>query len=524
MINHTISKYITYKNVTLFVLLLSFFVLLRWNHFTAPFERDEGVYAYSAWLLKQGLNPYEFSFPYKPPMIIYTFLAAQFVFGDNVWGIRIISSIFSFLTVLVVSLIAKHYKGMKAFWVTAFLLSVMLVLPVNFGRGLLADIYYAANTEIFMVLPLAGVLYIYITKRDKATLFHWFVSGVLSSIAVSYKPINILVLVTIYLFWLVQTWKVRRSILDITVNVALAFLGGLISGVVIYLPFILFDYGRAIWKQLIGFTGCYSDMGNWDYSLGQFFGRIYLMSRYYWSIFLLALIFAIHKSKDRLFLIALLAASYLSVYQSIIGHYYILIMPPLALIAGVALTRTCEKFNKPWWLALILLLVILIWPIKSMMGKTPQQLGVWVYGNIDQFIEAEVVGKKISGMTDKDDYVFIQGMDPEILYFTGRRSAVKMEWTNFLIEDCPALAGYNREYINDLKVNTPEVIAVCISGSCGGLWKDPKARGFLGELTEEIKNNYNFVGGWYPKGDSGYWLEEETENLEGFRTVVYKRK
>src|SRR2546426_528063 len=59
------------------------FLAVRWNTFAAPFERDEGEYAYAAWLMRQGILPYENSFMQKPPMVIYTYLAGQAAGGGG---------------------------------------------------------------------------------------------------------------------------------------------------------------------------------------------------------------------------------------------------------------------------------------------------------------------------------------------------------------------------------------------------------------------------------------------------------
>src|SRR4030065_2389033 len=182
-------SFFTPKNTFLCILFLIFFLALRWNSFTAPFERDEGGYAYSAWIMRKGIMPYEFSFPYKPPMIIYTHLLSQIIFGDFIGGPRVLNALASIAVIVIVGLIAKKEFGRRAAWVSVFLLSLMLILTVNFGGGLLADVYYAAVTEIFMLVPIILLLYLYVIKTEKAELFVWLISGVLSALAVGYKPI-----------------------------------------------------------------------------------------------------------------------------------------------------------------------------------------------------------------------------------------------------------------------------------------------------------------------------------------------
>ena len=118
-------KKLSFERILLILIFLIFFTALRWNHFSAPMERDEGVYAYSSWIMRDGINPYEYSFPYKPPMIIYTYLLGQVLLGDNVVAVRVIAFVFSLVTVILVGLIAKKEFGKKAFWVTIYLLSII---------------------------------------------------------------------------------------------------------------------------------------------------------------------------------------------------------------------------------------------------------------------------------------------------------------------------------------------------------------------------------------------------------------
>src|SRR4030066_2222634 len=123
-----LTRFFTLRNTLLGISLLVFFLALRWNSFNAPFERDEGVYAYSAWIMRKGIMPYEYSFPYKPPMIIYTHMLSQVVFGDVIWGPRVLNALASIAVIVLVGLIAKKEFGKRAAWISAFLLSLMLIL------------------------------------------------------------------------------------------------------------------------------------------------------------------------------------------------------------------------------------------------------------------------------------------------------------------------------------------------------------------------------------------------------------
>src|SRR5215510_2910887 len=81
------------KVVAAVLLLAVAFVALRWNTFTSPFERDEGEYAYGAWLMRQGILPYQNAFMQKPPMILYTYFVGE-SFGGGVLAPHVLGALF----------------------------------------------------------------------------------------------------------------------------------------------------------------------------------------------------------------------------------------------------------------------------------------------------------------------------------------------------------------------------------------------------------------------------------------------
>ncbi len=91
--NFFLREHITSLQIASFIGMTCLFLLLRWNSFNAPFERDEGEYAYSARLLSHGEMPYEHSFLQKPPMIIYTYMVGQYISEGSIVIPRIFASI-----------------------------------------------------------------------------------------------------------------------------------------------------------------------------------------------------------------------------------------------------------------------------------------------------------------------------------------------------------------------------------------------------------------------------------------------
>jgi 4-amino-4-deoxy-L-arabinose transferase-like glycosyltransferase len=83
---------------------------LRWNTMNVPFERDEGEYAYAAWLWAEGGLPYRDAFMQKPPMIIYTYWVGQ-LFGDALWIPRLLAFLFILISSYLLGRLAEKKIG-----------------------------------------------------------------------------------------------------------------------------------------------------------------------------------------------------------------------------------------------------------------------------------------------------------------------------------------------------------------------------------------------------------------------------
>jgi len=54
-----------------------------------PFGWDQGLFAYVGSVINEGGLPYRDAFEIKGPATYYLFALAQWVFGHNLWGIRV---------------------------------------------------------------------------------------------------------------------------------------------------------------------------------------------------------------------------------------------------------------------------------------------------------------------------------------------------------------------------------------------------------------------------------------------------
>lgn len=491
----------------LFLLLL----ILRWNSFSVPFERDEGEYAYSAWIMAEGKGiPYKNAFLQKPPMIIYTYMLAYLINPNALWPSRILAFVFIFISALLMAAIVGKEYGKKLGWISAYLTVIALSSP--FYTAL------AANTEIFLILPLLIVIYIYINKKENALPREWFLSGVLTSISLLYKPVGFYLFIYIYITWLWGIYKVKRNWLMILKRISLVITGGILATLIVILPFILKGVVKELIETAIIFNIYYAKM--WGLGLQGFSFEIARLFKYWWILPALFVAFFLKKIKDGYFFLGLFIVSVLSVFQSVIGHYYLLILPFLIILSVLGMDNISQIISKTGKNISVILLgvitvVLLLIPIKVQFGMTPMELGKWIYGDENPFSEAKIVADNIKKITSPNDAIFIGGSEPEIYYYAKRTSVSRFVITYPLNLKTQLREKYQQEAITDLEKNNPKVIVVS-KRHMSGLWDIESPRIFIDYFNELTEKNYSLVGSYVWTAKGGYWkdnpLKEEIEN------------
>lgn len=105
-----------------------------------------------------------------------------------------------------------------------------------------------------------------------------------------------------------------------------------------------------------------------------------------------------------------------------------------------------------------------------------------------------MAGKTIKKMTDKDNYVLVAGSEPEILYYSDRRSATRFDIFYPLMINTPLALGYQQEAIKEIEASKPKIIAYVSSYYSWTPGKNsPKI--VVEWLDNYIKENYNLVQG-----------------------------
>lgn len=508
-----------FLKISIVVLFISFFILLNWNSFNAPFERDEGEYAYSAWLLRTGDVPYRDSFLQKPPMIIYTYLIGQLINPLADWPPRAIAAVFLFLTSILVGCVAaKEWNKITGVF-TSFLFLALFNFPYVTP--------YAANTEKFMILPIVSLLVLFVYYKNSQKSWPYILAGVFSVLAILYKPICLFVIIFIVLFWLIKLYySVTPANPRIIIKpILLIGISSLVTTFIIFIPFL--GAFPKFFQEVVVFNSAY--IKSFGSPLSFFSHFLFVFLSHWWILLYLLLGFLVSKPKNFFFYFSLFIISLPTIFQSPMGHYYIMIIPFVALMCGALFNSLLARLtDKQKILATIVvlpvILIIVLFPFRKQFSLNGEGISLWIYGTDNSFSETKEVAARLSQFTDKNDSVFIGGSEPQIYYYSQRKSMTRFIITYPLYLNTPYQEQFQKELISDLEKNPPKAIIVS-NRTQGGLWRQGRPKLFKNYLDELVSRDYNIVGGYVWENEKGHWQEPINDNqLLNASLLLYTQK
>ncbi|MCM2339137.1 MAG: hypothetical protein NDI62_01635 [Burkholderiales bacterium] len=509
-----------YKKIIAILGIIFFIVILNWNSINTPFERDEGEYAYSAKILLNGGLPYKDTFLLKPPMIIYTYALGQIIDPNAIWPPRVLKIITIFGIVFLVGLIVKKEYGENADIANMYILAPMLSFPYLTSL--------AANTEIFMLLPLTGVvaLFIFNYEKEKSSFLVLFSAGFLGITALLYKPISLLPLIFIFCIWLFKIWQNNKSIKNILLSKFFIFLGIATSLLLFLGYFLLKDGGKSFFENVITYNFYYLD------AVSNNFSTLFRQINIFWSkwplLCILLISYLFIKPKNYFIYLGLFLTSFLMIFKSNLYHYYIILIPFWAILIVGSIEYISSYLNKKYninnslpIISSILVISILI-PIQTQFFKNPNEISTWIYGMGNPFIESKIIAQKIKEITKENDTIFIAGSEPQILFYANRKSSSRFVITYPFLIKSPVQMDYKEEAMNEILRNDPKAIVVSQREESGFV-NEENPTNFKDFIYELLNKNYHLVGG-YVLEKKPSWVEDlSAEQISNSSLLLYKK-
>lgn len=533
----THSRWMRNAHIAFVLLVIVGFALIRFRLRDMPLERDEGEYAYAGQLLLHGIAPYKLAYTMKLPGTFLAYAAMLAIFGQTSAGVHLGLILVNATTTLLVCLLARKLFGQLAGSVAAASYAVLSASPTVLGL--------AGHATHFVLLPaLAGILLL-LKACDSRRTWLFLGSGALFGLAFLMKQPGIFFAGFGGLYLLFRESRTRPLNWPAIAARAGAYLVGLT------LPFGLLCLDLAA-------TGSFSKFWFWTFTYAREYGSITglaeaaakfqqnfpaIVGPAFWIWVLagagvIALLWNRTARVHAIFLLAFTAFSFAAVCPGFYfrEHYFILLLPAVALLAGVAVSSATTGLQA--------------WLHSRVAGVIPAVLFLFAFGFVivqqeafffeadpiaacrelyspNPFPEAVAIADYIRQHSSPQARIAVFGSEPEIYFYSGRGAATGYIYTYGLTEKQKYALTMQHEMAGEIEAARPEYfVYVQIMGS----WlAGPDSPHWIFSWADRyLKENYELAGiADMSSPQTRYLWGEAASNYSqqsSYAVLVYHRK
>jgi hypothetical protein len=499
-----------------------------------PLERDEGEYAYFGQLILQGIPPYSMAYNLKFPGTYYSYALVMAVFGQSVRGVHL-----GLMAVCLGSMLMTYFVARRLFDNYIGALAAVVVGLVSASPTLYGQAAHATHfVNFFMLIG----FFLLLLASNRHSLLYSLLGGIAMGLAGLCKQPGLF-------FWLFGPF-VLAILRDKTVRSSGSPAGG------VPLPSTLLSllaYGAGliipIGLMLVGlrFAGVFDRFWFWTMVYPQAYGsRIPVTSAWmnlkarlpevvsvFTALWVMAglgvpaLLFHSARARSRLVAALFLFFSLLSCIPGFLfrQHYFLTLVPAVGIMVGVLIATINGHAGTRFRFAH---LVTAAFFAIAVAGGLIMQRGLFfepdltelcrrVYGG-NPFPESLPVAEYIKQNTRENDKIFVYGSEPQLYFYSNRKSATGYIYMYDLAYRHAYLDRMRSDMIQEVERNRPSMI-VYVSTAMSWLAEpkvvDPLSDWLAGYLRQ---NRYKPV----------FWVDinfpRDTVYVSGEMARTYARK
>ncbi|MEN6384017.1 MAG: glycosyltransferase family 39 protein [Phycisphaerales bacterium] len=492
------NKYLNISLIAIFIALVFVTIVVRIRHLPTPLERDEGEYAYAGQLMLQGVPPYSLAYNMKMPGIYAAYAVILALFGQDQIGIHFGVLLINTATIILIFILAKKLYG----------LIPAVAAGCFFAIGSISSGFQAtANAENFVVLPAMAAILILLKFTRTKKLLPLIISGLLFGIAFMMKQHGAAYILfgLFYIVFILYREKtgLKRIFYFVSIYsffVALPFLITCLilwrCGVFEKFWYWTFDYARYYINLATGSNALMNLHGTFDKILPAI-PLIWLLGLA--GLFLL--IFGKQFREHRAFTLAFAGFSLLSVFPGLYfrSHYFILFLPAYSMLAGLGVLGIPNLFKFIKRKKIVSIFLILIAWSQSfyaqrefLLAGNPELVSRLTFG-FYSFPESLQIAKYIKAHSSKDDKIAVLGSEPQIYFYSQRRSATAFIYTYPLMELHPLAIEMQKEMISQIEANKPKYMVIFKTVD-SWIPRKESAKLIFQWLDKYVAENYKQVG------------------------------
>ncbi len=524
--------------VILLLIVALLVVIVRLRLLAVPFDRDGGEYAYMGQLILQGHLPYEEAYNLKMPGNYFLYALIMLIFGQSHLAIHFGFLLMNIATAFFLLLFLKNItKSSKTPIIAVIFFLLMSVSPETF-EGLYAKAEYPL---IFFAIVGLWLLSVALKKKNKA-LFFWGGFSMGTALAMKQNGFFLLLFGFIYLLQVFYLkWKAKvLAKRDIVKFYFIFIAGSVLPLALIVLLYLLKGEFQLFWFWVVAYAKEHALLISFDQGMKILAGRILLISTFYplqVILFLIGMAVTLkniksHKNKVYLYFIffsimCILPGFYFSRF------YFLMLLPAFCLLASIGVIFISNNFSRSKIAEKALLFVVIIsilFPflrqVDHFFSFSPNEISRLVYAN-NPYPESLVIGDYLRNNTKPSDKIAIFGSEPQIYFYSQRKSATGFLYMYSLMDDHKYAQQMQRQMIEQVKNNKPEYI---IFYSSERSWRHTAHIGkiLIDWYPEFLKENYEVVGlvDIYSDNKTNYIWEAVSDYKPKSKNIfwIYKRK
>jgi len=440
--------------------------LIRIRLAPMPLERDEGEYALAGQFVLQGHAPSSYVYTMKLPGVPAVYAVMMAMLGQTAVGIHFGLLVANVVSAILVLLIAqKLFAGPAAFF------SAMAFAALSLNPALLG---LAAHATHFVALFVLGGCWLLLNWEGETPWYGIVLAGISFGLAFLMKQTAIFfILFGVALLLFQNATKTSKNIRLNIVKVFLYFLGVIFP----YVATCLFVWGAGGFRKFWFWTVLYAREYASRFTLVE--GIQILRSTLLetigsglslWILGLAGLISlggaSTRKNYGLLFLLFFIA-SFLAVCPGFYfrQHYFIVMLPAIALLGGLALERFSKALGDSefrmlqFWAPVGIGIFAVGYPFwaerDTYFKNSPLRVCRSLYG-ANPFPESPVIAKYLKDHMAPTATVAVLGSEPQICFLANRKPATGYIYTYGLMEPQPFARRMQGEMIREIEASKPE--------------------------------------------------------------------
>jgi len=514
------------------VIVFGLVLVIRIRLLEIPLERDEGEYAYAGQLMLQGIPPYKLAYNMKFPGTYAAYAVIMSIFGQTTGAIHLGLLLVNAATIVLIFLLGRRLMNPTAGIAAAMSYAILSMSPSVLGL--------AAHATNFVVLPVLGGTLLLLNESDRQQFGRLFASGLLFGLAVLMKQPALFFIVFAAIYLVSKGVQRGTRLRDISLE-SLFFTVGVILplGIALLLLWRAGVFDR-FWFWAIDYARQYGTLVPLSEAPQIFLRSVREVVGAGWTLWMLGGIGVVVGLLDNrvrasvIFLLGLLLASALAVCPGFYFryHYFVLVLPAISLLVGAAISEFSDLLAGRTilvrFMPLLVLCAAVSAPILSeralLFTLSPIEACRRIYPE-SPFPESLRIAEYVREHTGPDDTIAVLGSEPQIYFYSQRRSATGYIYAYGLMEPQKYARQMQEEMMGEIERARPMyLVSVVVNDSW--LWRPGSERLIFDWANQYTAQNYaaaGFVN--ITPTETDYYFGNAPSSVESLKDyiLIYKR-